>query len=324
MDAELEHLRREVTLRRSHQEAAALRAELAGQLPDHPIEIAGTALPYRKRSASDVLANPAKTPRFGKEVEFSGESLEELQDYVNYWKTTFEHPSWTAFSWLIRVSTAAAYLRGRAISIWSNRDTTDSPETWPEYVEFLRSIVRAPANRTADAVRGIWRYHIKDNVSVRDVLDDLVSLRANIPPLTEEQRHAWELLFALKPEIRSEVQKELPEIESEEQVLRSAQRHEELLKSQNKGKSRDYAAVVKQPASSRTASSAPKRYTTTQPVKKAAVAPKRDYNDKPKGVCWNCLEPGHNAGACPKKAESKSAASATVAKRKEKSGQPKK
>jgi hypothetical protein len=71
---------------------------------------------------------------------------------------------------------------------------------------------------------------------MRELQEELARLRQDVTRLSEEQRHTWELLLALKPDIRLAVMRELREIKTEELVLRAAQRHEELLKWEDRRK----------------------------------------------------------------------------------------
>jgi hypothetical protein len=234
LTAEIQHYERLVALKRRRERLAALRAEYHNEHVEEPVEIAGTELPVRKRPASMVIESGSlKIPRIGKEATFAGESAEELKQYVDYWKTAFEHPSWVPHASSIRISTAAACLVRRALSMWSNRKR--EPTTWEEYLEFLRSMIQSPANRMERAIRNLWHCRQREDQSVQELLDKLIQLRADIPKLSEEETHAWELLMALRPEISSEVQRELPIIISEDQVFQVAQRHEERLRLAKKG-----------------------------------------------------------------------------------------
>ena len=314
-----------MALLRQQQELQQLEAELRGEAPEHPVEIAGTSLPTRKRPASTAIEGSSfsKMLKLHPNISFTGESLEELNEFANGWRTLWDHPQW-AVPDSEKIAYAAISLKGTALTRWSSR--TVQPATWDKFLDTLRSYVRDPANRMADAMKGIWRYHHKDGKTVRDVLDDLVKFRTDIPEMSGEQRHAWELLLAIKPEIRSRVQQELPSIDTEDQVLRSAHRHEELLQSapKDKGKARDYAGAVKHTPSKRPSAPAranPPRSSTGTAEKQGTPA------SQPKDlVCWTCNKPGHYSSNCPQ-AGSKGSASVSAdkqPKKKEKDGAPKK
>lgn len=114
-------------------------------------------MPVRsKRPASVQLAGRSKTLRIGSDAKtFKGESLKQLQEYTNHWVIVFQHPDWSAEDTQYRIATAAAHLEGRALSMWANLPEQDRPETFKDFLKYLRGLVRDPANRTADAIRAI-------------------------------------------------------------------------------------------------------------------------------------------------------------------------
>ena len=82
-------------------------------------------------------------------------------------------------------------------------------------MDFQRIIIQNLANRIANVLRDIQRYRQRDGQTVREVLDELTKLRGDIPPLVDEERRTQELLFTIRLEIRTKVQRELPQIISE-------------------------------------------------------------------------------------------------------------
>ena len=312
--AAVEQKRLEVANLRLRQELAALTAEAAGEAPEVPIPIEGTSLPIHKRGAStQLIGPPMKIPRIGSPKKFSGESLEELTGYADWWAIQWDHPDWAPFGWTHRIMTAATALEGRALTAWSARKRT--PVVWKEFLDFQRDLIRAPANRTADAINGIWRYRQKDGQSATQVWTDLVRLRQEVPELTAEARRAWELLLALKPEVRLAVQAELPTIDNEGLILETAQRHEELLRTRREGKQKEsYAAAVGKQTPSRSgaaSTSSGRRSNPPAPAKQAGSKPKKATSDQPQPQgegCFVCGELGHRARDCPQKATSKGSA----------------
>ena len=314
--AEVQRKRQAVTALRLQQELASLNAEIEGQEPEVPIEIAGTTLPVRKRPASMQLTGRQKMPKVSNPKTYSGESLEELTEYAAFWQVQYEHPDFEPFDDGDRIKTAATALRGYALQRWSKR--TETPETWDEYLEYQRALIRAPANRMSDAIRGIWHFRPREGQTAQQILADLVKLRAEIRPLSDEERRAWELLMALRLELRLKVQGELPTIETEDQVLRSAQRQEELLFAMAKGKGKEtYAdAAGKQPPSKPKAGAPLAKKWAPPTPQKAGVGSSKKERTTPSSNsgCFVCGDKGHLARDCPKKATSKGIASISSSK----------
>ncbi len=314
--AEVQRKRQEVADLRLARELDALNDEIEGREPEQPVEITGTMLPVRKRQASVQLSgHPTKMPKIHNAKTYSGESLEELSQYAAWWKIQWQHPDYNSYDDAIRIATAALSLTGYALEKWSQRTTP--LDTWDEYLEYQRGLIRAPANRMSDALRGVWRFRQKEGQSVQRVLAELVKLRAEITPLTDEQRRAWELLLALRLELRLAVQGELPTIETEEQVLTSAQRQEELLAVPNKGKGKEtYAdATGKQPPSKPKAGAPPARKPASATLHKTGPgASKKERTTPGNYACFVCGEEGHIAKDCPKRAASKGSASVSTSK----------
>ncbi|OAP55662.1 hypothetical protein AYL99_09814 [Fonsecaea erecta] len=219
-------LKRRVLEKRRLEEIENMERELAGETPSNPVQIEDTTPPSRKRNADDPPERAAKYLKPNPPKEFKGQSFGELRAYLDAWQLRFGiYPS---LSDKERIAQAATSLGDIAASRWLREPESLRPTTWIGFSEFLRDIVQDSANRMASALRKLWRYYQSDNQSAREVLKALARLREDVATLKEEERHAWEFLLALRPETQLAVLRELPKITSQELVLRSAQRHEEL------------------------------------------------------------------------------------------------
>ncbi len=212
IDAEHERMKRLVLAQRKQKEIALLKAEFRGEEVNDPVEIEGSTLPVRKRPASlGLYSGHPKHLKIAPRKKLSATSLGELQEYLNEWRLIFDlDPD---LSDDVRIRQAATELAETAASTWLREPRETKPTT------FLRNVVQDPANRMPTALSQLWRYRQKDGQSVREVQEELVRLGQDVTRLTEEQRHAWELLLAFKPGVRLAVMLEVREIESEELIL---------------------------------------------------------------------------------------------------------
>lgn len=295
IDAEHERMKRLVLAQRKQKEIALLKAEFRGEEVNDPVEIEGSTLPVRKRPASlGLYSGHPKHLKIAPRKKLSGTSLGELQEYLNEWRLIFDlDPD---LSDDVRIRQAATELAETAASTWLREPRETKPTT------FLRNVVQDPANRMPTALSQLWRYRQKDGQSVREVQEELARLGQDVTRLTEEQRHAWELLLAFKPGVRLAVMLEVREIESEELILRAAQRHEELLKWQDR---RDKREAVKtqsssKPGASRGSGNAPAK--TKQVESKPAAGGQQSSGTRgasPSGLqCHRCKRYGHIARKC--------------------------
>ncbi len=322
IDAEHERLRRLVLAQRKQKEIEILRAEFRGEEVNNPIEIEGTTLPVRKRPASiGLYSGHPKHLKVAPRKKFTGASLGELQEYLNEWQLIFDLDPGLPDE--VRIRQAATELAETAASTWLRESRETRPTTWEGFTNFLRNVVQDPANRMSTALSQLWRYRQKDGQSVRELQEELARLRQDVTRLTEEQRHAWELLLALKPEIRLSVMRELREIESEELVLRAAQRHEELLKWQDRRDKREASKTQSssKPGAGRGFGNAPAK--TKQVEGKPAAGGQQvsgTQGASPSGLqCHRCRRYGHIARNCPQPpSHSTGANSVSREKRKEK------
>ena len=254
-------------------EIESMKEELAGGDPTNPVEIEGTTLPARKRTA--VLGSDGtllKHMKPGELPHFSGKSVKELQTYVTGWKNYFRALEPVADdAYERRIAFAATHLKGTAAQAWERNEK--SYYKWDEYHLFLKGVVADPAVRKSEALVQIAAKRQGDKQSVRELLAEIENLEQDIPPMTDEERRAWTLLNALKPALRTEVIRENREITSREAILISAQRHEEILKHQAKSESQP-----SQSASSKRGAGASRTKSTTS----AGKAPKDERRTKEK------------------------------------------
>jgi hypothetical protein len=159
-------------------------------------------------------------------------------------------------------------------------------------------VLADPATRKSDALLRLATKTQKDTQTVRDLLAQIENLEQDIPPMEEEERRAWILLNALRPALRAEVIREHKEITTREQVLASAQRHEEVSKQQARAESqKGYSkSVPTRPAST----SHDRRLSPSahKPRESGGRVEKRDFAKKHWGTCFKCNKPGHKADRC--------------------------
>jgi hypothetical protein len=287
----------QVKQKRIEKEIVMLQQELAGDTPGEYVSIAGTSLPHRKRAASsNVEPILPKQIKLGDPPSFSGKSVKELQTYDVGWNIQFKAmPMVASDAYVQRIATAATYLRGIAAEAWARNATTFT--RWSDYMTFLRGVLSDPATRKSEALLSLASKAQKESQTVRELLAEIENLEQDIPPMTEDERRAWVLLNALRPALRAEVIRENKEITSREQVLASAQRHEEVTRQQTKAET-------------------PKQYSKSTPMRPASdswsrrSSASREHKEKferkettPtttrwRGSCFNCGKSGHKSADC--------------------------
>jgi hypothetical protein len=304
--AEREARRKRVLLRRIQAENESLRIEEEGGTPATFVEIEGAQLPSRKRAATSQAGAPSQKRhiQLAPPPTFDGRSLNGLHRYNMGWQTLFramdpiaeddhqEHEH--------RIQSAATHLTELALAAWARQNLTFT--RWEDYVAWLRTIVSDPATRKSDALLSLAAKKQRTGQSVRELLAEIEGLEEDIPPMTEEERKAWTLLNALSPALRAEVMREHKDITSREQILASAQRHEEVSKQRLAAES---IKANKQPT--------PKRFPGgTLPVRGGKAPQAREDPATPRdkrkpttktdfrGTCFNCGGEGHKEAECRK------------------------
>lgn len=310
-------LRAQLTRKRLEREIQDMEDEVEGREPTQYIEIEGTMLPARKRSSSVTGSEDASLAKYIKLAQpprFDGKSIERLLKYDRGWRKLFRTmPSIAEDEYASRIRYAASFLEDRAEEAWDR----DNPELtqWADYITYLKGVVANPAIRKSQAFLRLAETKQQANQSVRDLLNKIEAIEGEIPSMTEDERKAWVLLNSLSPALRAEVMHEHKEILSREQVLSSAQRHEEVIK--QRAKSEASTRAGNSTPSSRSSVSLPPRprtvvapktqeKTSSTTEKKEELATTKGSGSRFPGTCHNCGKPGHMARVCraPKKRSS--------------------
>lgn len=296
-EEEFAHLQSELTAKRRREAMAAIRMELAGETPENPHDLEGLPANRRKRAASST---PSDAPvqrllRLSNPPTFEGKSLHEMSEYESGWKIQLEAANFSTESKAILY--AATYLRGTARSTWSARETEYT--TWQSYMDWCRSIVVDPANRMANAQLRLKNLHQRQGQSIRDLVHQIEELERDIPVQTETERKAWLLLNSLTTETRREVMRENKLITSREQVISSAQRQEELSRTNyyydKKGES-ERANTSKTGGQKTYPHRGRPRTGSSQPIQApASDSQATSMSDK---TCYNCNKVGHISRYC--------------------------
>jgi len=318
IDEEYKLLQERVAEKRKREQIVLMRQELAGDTPDSPVVIEGVALPTRKRASTTAQGSATKHIRLSTPPTFSSKSLSELNEFELSWDVRFRAIGVAADDHATRIDTAATALAGAALAYWGRADRAEI-KTWPEFLRFLKDTVIDPSNHIGIATLSLIRRRQKDDESVRDLLRSVEDLEneIKIEKMTDDQRKAWAFLNCLKPAIRAEVMREHKVIESREQVVASAQRHEELFKTKEKGQTTQAGSVrgATGPQAPRTSSWY--RGPRGSSEKKTEVTKTSSVTNTPASIggCFKCGQKGHIARNCRNRPERTSVASASPASR---------
>ena len=320
---EAEHARLTILVKnqRRQGEIDEMKKELAGETPGFRATVNGVTPETRhKRHASLLEADSFKRQqtRPKEPPSYEGKHMKELHDYELGWKLHWEAMPAQADSQ--RIAFAATYLKGGPRDSWGRR--TETPETWEDYVIWLRRQLADPANRMAYASLKLKNSQQRKGQTIRDFASYLDELDDDLPEMTREERRAWELLNGLQFEIRREIMRENKAITSREQVITAGQRQEELARQQNRShepasyapannkrftserRATTYVKDYKGPTNSANRSSS--STSTNRPSSNVSRNRSSSYKNKDKkpasqgGVkCYNCQEMGHISKDCP-------------------------
>lgn len=301
-----EELRAQLRRRRLEREIADMQAELAGQDPQQYHHIEGTSLPTHKRYLSETSASKhdtsiAKYLKTKTPPTFDGKSIDMFTKYDRGWRAIHRTlPPCAHDQYAERIQFAATFLTDRAEEAWDRDQPTFT--MWDEYTDYLKSIIASPAIRKSQALIRLAEIKQRKDQSVRELLTVVETIEGEIPPMTEDERKAWVLLNALSPALRAEVMHEHKEITSREQVLASAQRHEDVIKqrlrSESSAKSTIAAPTPAKKPFKGNAKATPRAADKTQ-EKTPTPSDKGDKGSQPfTGACHNCGKIGHKAVDC--------------------------
>ena len=234
----LARLEAAVKERQVNERIAQLEAYLASDQPGPSMRTVGPS-PLLKRKA-DTLLEPyswvGPFPSQGSDILrpktppiFDGKSLKQLEEYdvgwVGYFESFgYEEPPCEG------IPLTATYLRKYPQTSWARRRRGKKPNftSWEEYTNWLRKQVVDPANRMAYASLRLKELKQGPTQSVQELVGYMKSLERDIPNWDAETRRAWELLNALRPDIRREVMRENKDIVSRDQIIASAQKQEQV------------------------------------------------------------------------------------------------
>ena len=327
LQARRAQLQAQVATKRMQEEIIQLQQELAGEMPEQFMEIAGTALPSRKRAITDSAEqSPFSRIRRADLPRFGGKSPRELTEYLNKWQVELEDKGGLIKGENHRaaITVAAKGLEGLPLSRWLTWDRRLGIDDWDEYIEFCKGCIIDPANRKANAIMEKMTMKQKPGQKVQAVLRRVVELEADIPEMDVEQEKGWHFLNILLEDTRDFILRHhKDEITSREQVVQLAQRFEELEKPYQKGGS---SGSAKSSHSSRStprsrnssAGGADPQSTTTGAIKATIAPPSRpslgfrqsqprlsSTPDDTHTICHKCNKKGHRAKNCPLKEQPK-------------------
>src|ERR1700761_2378898 len=304
-------MKRRLANKRMQDELEAMEAELEGREPTQYVEVAGTTLPTRKRRHSQGTeeTNLSKYIKLAPPPRFDGKSLEGLRKYELGWNKIFKTmPIIADDAYAPRILLAATFLEDRAEEAW---DRPHPPcNTWTEYITLLKGVVADPVTRKSEALIRLAAVKQSSDQSVRELLRRIETIETDIPPMSEDVRKAWIYLNALSPNIRALVMHEHKEITSREQVLASAQRHEDVIKQETRAQKE--RARGTQPPAAPPPPSPPKKNSqqhrprgafkprdeTTTQEEKTPKEPAEAQKPRTFGACYNCGKKGYIAKFC--------------------------
>ena len=290
-------LKARVATLRQRREIEDMERELAGGEPAYSVAVDGVA-PARghKRQVSDTAELPSAIHRkLATPPTYSGKSMSELRLYEAGWKTQFAAMAPFATE-AARVLFAATSLGGEAVIEWgklSEDERTEHSSTWDLYMAWCMSVISDPTNRRINASKRLKDARQKPEQSVRDLVHYIEDLERDLPYQADDSAKGYRILDALRPELHTEVVRELKDNITRGAVVSTATRHEELLKRSQKQSKPPSTTLSTRPfmPSTRTAQKTTETRTTDT----------SSTSERFQGECHYCKKKGHKAIDCNKK-----------------------
>ena len=322
LEDRLTKLRSQANRKRKERELVQLRKELRGELVASPRVTGDTAESWepalkKSRTSREDLSQIGK--RFMKPAEpiyYHGRNIKELEEFLIFWVIHWE--AYPSESELTRVRTAAAYLRDTPMKMWGQRiqSGADPIVTWEEFKRWLRDSLKAPNQRILESTLALKEMRQRDNQSCKDLYIYMCELENNIPTMNEDQRRAWTLINALRPDLRSRVVRDLQVIEDVDAVMACAGRNESTLAEGSHAKSARRPEQREAKAGSSESLPFRRRFDRGprgNPRGRGKAIEGRSPSNlaaqtsasRPLGACWNCGKEGHRNSDCPEERKSK-------------------
>lgn len=269
----------------------------------------------RRSSGSDESRRTRKFVRPAEPLYYHGKNLKELEEFLTFWMIHWRADPGESDE--NRVNLATRYLRGTPMKLWGQRlqSEMDPIQKWDDFKQWLRDSLKAPNQRTLESTLAIKEMRQREGQTCKDLYIYMCELENNIPTMTDDQRRAWSLINALRPDLRSRVVRDLQTIDSVEAVIACAGRNEST--ATEKPMSKGVRVTTAPSSESKGGSTLPirRRFDSKQRFKpgdkgsglkgsNSQATRERAPTVRPRG-CWACGEEGHKSSDCPKGNESK-------------------
>jgi hypothetical protein len=296
LEAELTRLQLQLKEKRQRESIRSIRRELSGRHPDFHANIEGVPLPQfvrnkRRLSPTASPPPPAQRPRGKEPSTYSGKNVHELRKYEVSWEIYLDNHSDVFTTDALRIKQAATYLVDYAASEWVARKTRGEPriKTWKKYLEWCGKIIVAPENRMLNASFLLKKAEQKPNQTVRDFVRYIEELERELPKETRPEAQGRIVLDGLREDLRAEVIRDIKIPTSREQVVSTAQMHEENMRKKQAKRSAEQTTAKRTQSASK-----PSEKSSTEKSEKS------DKPDKSQVKCYNCGKFGHYSSECRK------------------------